>query len=218
MTDSAGGWRLLTAGRPTPTLRRHPLPLAHYISQGLYVAAVVFPNPPGELVSTAQLFQVLAGRKFLTPSSQDVVEVIKKKCGASQPPIAEDRKMLPRLEMTEVIRCLAVFFIASFLIRQALKFLGRRSRLPPGPVGLPLLGYLPFLRPEAHLQFAEMSAKYGGIFSLSLGNQFVVVLSDYRLIREAFRREDFTGRPDTEFTNILGGYGMYIHIPFENEA
>ncbi|XP_014285841.1 cytochrome P450 18a1 [Halyomorpha halys] len=106
------------------------------------------------------------------------------------------------------LRSLAVFIIVFFFGRRLWALLSRIRTLPPGPWGLPLLGYLPFLRPEAHVQFAEMAKKYGGIFSLSLGNQFVVILSDYKLIREAFRREDFTGRPDTEFTNILGGYGI----------
>lgn len=79
--------------------------------------------------------------------------------------------------------------------------------LPPGPWGLPLTGYLPFLRADTHIHFKELAAKYGSVFSTRLGNKLIVVLSDYRMIREAFSKEEFTGRPDTEFSNILGGYG-----------
>lgn len=80
--------------------------------------------------------------------------------------------------------------------------------LPPGPWGLPLFGYLPFMKNvDAHVRFGELAKKYGSIISTRLGTQLVVVLSDYKIIRETFKREEFTGRPHTEFFNILGGYG-----------
>ncbi|KDR21921.1 cytochrome P450 18a1 [Zootermopsis nevadensis] len=81
--------------------------------------------------------------------------------------------------------------------------------LPPGPWGFPVIGYLPFLKGNAHhLHYSDLASKYGTMFSTRLGNQLVVVLSDHKTIREAFRREEFTGRPHTEFINILGGYGI----------
>ena len=58
-----------------------------------------------------------------------------------------------------------------------------------------------------HLHYNDLARKYGSMFSTRLGNQLVVVLSDHKIIREAFRREEFTGRPHTEFMNILDGYG-----------
>lgn len=51
--------------------------------------------------------------------------------------------------------------------------------------------------------------KYGSLFSTKLGSQLVIVLSDYKLIRDVFRKEEFTGRPITEFSSILGGYGEF---------
>jgi 26-hydroxylase len=107
----------------------------------------------------------------------------------------------------ELLGCVCSLVIVAVLTRWALGFGGRRA-LPPGPRGLPLVGYLPFLGGDAHLCFADLAEKYGPIFSLKLGSQFVVVLSDHKLVREAFRREDFTARPLSEFTNILGGYGI----------
>ncbi|KAJ9590643.1 hypothetical protein L9F63_016314 [Diploptera punctata] len=83
------------------------------------------------------------------------------------------------------------------------------KHLPPGPWGLPVLGYLPFVKGEApHIHFKDLAKKYGTMFSTRLGNQLIVFLSDHKIIREAFRREEFTGRPHTEFINILGGYGI----------
>lgn len=50
-----------------------------------------------------------------------------------------------------------------------------RKLNPPGPIGLPILGYLPFLSKFAHEDFVKLSAKYGPVFSLKLGRQNVVV-------------------------------------------
>ncbi|XP_066995612.2 cytochrome P450 18a1 [Anabrus simplex] len=102
---------------------------------------------------------------------------------------------------------LVVFLAVLVTVRFAQKFHELRA-LPPGPWGIPLIGYLPFLKGDTHLHFKELARKYGSMFSTRLGNQLIVVLSDHKMIREAFRREEFTGRPHTEFTNILGGYGI----------
>lgn len=90
-------------------------------------------------------------------------------------------------------------------------------KLPPGPWGPPVVGYLPFVGVR-HKTFLEMARRYGPLFSARLGNQLTVVLSDYRLIREAFRREEFTGRPHTPLMHTLEGLGKnlqhltpYIH-------
>ncbi|KAL1140657.1 hypothetical protein AAG570_000587 [Ranatra chinensis] len=112
------------------------------------------------------------------------------------------------LRLVQKLDPVSVFLFLGVVSVVRLLWVWCRCRLPPGPLGLPLVGYLPFLGPEAHLHFSRLSAKFGPVFSLRLGAQFVVVLSDYKLIREAFRREDFTARPDSEFSNILGGYGI----------
>lgn len=81
-------------------------------------------------------------------------------------------------------------------------------KLPPGPWGPPVVGYLPFVGVR-HKTFLELARNYGALFSARLGNQLTVVLSDYRLIREAFRREEFTGRPSTPLMHTLEGLGEY---------
>ena len=103
---------------------------------------------------------------------------------------------------------LLVFASVISLVRLC-QWLSNVRSLPPGPWGVPFFGYLPFMRQEMHLHFHEMSRRYGKLFSTKLGNQLVVVVSDHKLIRECFRREEFTGRPKTEFINILGGYGKF---------
>ncbi|XP_029675425.1 cytochrome P450 18a1 [Formica exsecta] len=107
----------------------------------------------------------------------------------------------------EIVYTLLVF-VSVLLVVRFIQWLKYIRTLPPGPWGVPILGYLPFIKGDLHLRYNELAKKYGSIFSARLGNQLVVVLSDYRVIRDTFRREDFTGRPHTEFINILDGYGI----------
>jgi hypothetical protein len=110
---------------------------------------------------------------------------------------------------TDAFHTLVVFFGVLAVVR-LVQWYRQLLSLPPGPWGLPLFGYLPFMKGvDLHLRFGELAKKYGSMFSARLGTQLVVVLSDYRIIRETFRREEFTGRPHTEFINILGGYGKF---------
>jgi hypothetical protein len=80
--------------------------------------------------------------------------------------------------------------------------------LPPGPRGVPFLGFLPFLDKDFHVTLTSLSQKFGPVYQIFLGNNRVVVLNDAKLVREAFRQPVFSGRPDTELTKILQGYGM----------
>ncbi|GBP90240.1 Cytochrome P450 18a1 [Eumeta japonica] len=93
------------------------------------------------------------------------------------------------------------------LVTQLAALLRGLRKLPPGPWGPPVVGYLPFLGVR-HKTFLELARSYGALFSARLGNQLIVVLSDYRLIREAFRREEFTGRPSTPLMHTLDGLGI----------
>lgn len=81
-------------------------------------------------------------------------------------------------------------------------------KLPPGPTGLPFLGYLPFLGPEIHLTLTSLSQRFGPIYQIFLGGIRVVVLNDAALVRQAFKQTVFSGRPDTQLTRILQGYGI----------
>ncbi|KAM0069822.1 putative cytochrome P450 [Helianthus debilis subsp. tardiflorus] len=69
---------------------------------------------------------------------------------------------------------------------------GGRIRLPPGPYGLPVFGYLPFLSHQLHERFTEISHRYGPIFSLRLGSKFHVVLNSVDLAKVVTRELDQT--------------------------
>lgn len=82
------------------------------------------------------------------------------------------------------------------------------EELPPGPRGFPLVGYLPFLGSDLHVSLTQLSNKYGPIYQIFLGSIRVVVLTDASLVRQAFRQPVFSGRPNTQLTRILQGYGI----------
>lgn len=113
-------------------------------------------------------------------------------------------------QMSDTRNTLFVFFSALLivlLVQWSFKFYQQCKSLPPGPWGIPILGYLLFMGNEKHTSFMELAKSYGTVYSARLGYQLTVVLSDYKMIREAFRREEFTGRPDTPFLKTLNGFG-----------
>ena len=82
-----------------------------------------------------------------------------------------------------------------FLLR---KLTQKNRKLPPGPVGLPVLGYLPFLDVfDLASSFTQISRRFGDIFSLRVGTELTVVLNSYEAIKAAFSRPEFNARPNT---------------------
>lgn len=98
-----------------------------------------------------------------------------------------------------VASCIAVFWFLKW----------RGPPVPPGPRGVPLLGFLPWIDPKApYLTLTRLAKVYGPIYSLKFGSMFTVVLSDHRLIRQALAKDAFTGRAPLYVTHgIMKGYG-----------
>ncbi|CAG2109496.1 unnamed protein product [Medioppia subpectinata] len=117
--------------------------------------------------------------------------------------------LVPTLVATlPTVRLCLIFIIVFLIVRLSIK----RSHLlplPPGPFGVPVLGFLPFLGQNYfHITLTDLSKRFGPIYQIFLGNKRIVVINDTNIIREAFRLQVFSGRPDTELTKILQGYGM----------
>lgn len=64
------------------------------------------------------------------------------------------------------------------------------NRLPPGPRGLPIVGYLPFLGSNIHQSFKELTSSYGAIFRIWLGMNECIVVSSPSLAKEVLRDQD----------------------------
>ncbi|XP_050458694.1 methyl farnesoate epoxidase-like isoform X1 [Cataglyphis hispanica] len=85
---------------------------------------------------------------------------------------------------------------------------GKPRNYPPGPPWLPFLGcYLTFMRLRSkyeysHIALQELTRTYGPILGLKLGNQKVVVISTYDLVKKALRCDEFNSRPDGFFFRV----------------
>ncbi|KAI3727513.1 hypothetical protein L6452_16129 [Arctium lappa] len=62
--------------------------------------------------------------------------------------------------------------------------------LPPGPRGLPIVGYLPFLGHDLHKQFTNLARSYGPIFKLQVGSKVHVVINTLDLAKTVVRDQD----------------------------
>ena len=66
-----------------------------------------------------------------------------------------------------------------------------------GPIGLPFVGHIPFIDAKnVGRSCRKLGKKYGDIFSIFLGTKPVVILNSWPVIKEAFGRKEFNGRPN----------------------
>lgn len=86
-----------------------------------------------------------------------------------------------------------IFWLIFYIKRQ---FFREKNELP-GPVGLPILGYIPFLGRYPYKTLTKLGQNYGPIFQIPLGFRTAVILNDYETITEAYSKDiAFAGRPN----------------------
>ncbi|KAF8389539.1 hypothetical protein HHK36_024054 [Tetracentron sinense] len=96
-------------------------------------------------------------------------------------------------QLARAVLTLSVVTVAIFWCIRMFKISRKGTvSLPPGPRGLPLVGYLPFLDTDLHRAFAKLANVYGPIMKLRLGNKLVVILSSPSLAKEVLRDQDIT--------------------------
>ncbi|PRD29383.1 UNVERIFIED_CONTAM: Cyp18a1 [Trichonephila clavipes] len=107
----------------------------------------------------------------------------------------------------QILIGICVCFIV-YLIGRLIKRI--TSNFPPGPTGLPILGYLPFLSEDIHLDLIELGKKYGDVFSLPLGSQNFVILHGADAIKEAFAKPELLGRPPNADLEIVNRFSKFL--------
>ncbi|KAG8476669.1 hypothetical protein CXB51_030623 [Gossypium anomalum] len=102
---------------------------------------------------------------------------------------------------------LAIFCCVCWLWR-AMKFTKINPPLPPGPLGLPIIGNLPFIQPQLHRYFSDLSRIYGPIIKLRMGRMIVIVINSPSLANEVLKVQDaiFANR-DIPAAGVVGTFG-----------
>ena len=93
---------------------------------------------------------------------------------------------------------------------------GRKRKEPPGPWGLPIVGYLPFVdtkRPNVY--FAELAKKHGDVYQLQMGSYKLVVVNGQRAVKLLYGKADFLSKPGRITTRIITEImDNYLFVPF----
>ncbi|KAG8175381.1 hypothetical protein JTE90_007392 [Oedothorax gibbosus] len=87
-------------------------------------------------------------------------------------------------------------------------------------MGLPIVGYLPFLTKKPYAKLTELKNKYGPIFRIFMGSQEIIVLCDFKIIKEAFALDAFMGRPSNsafELTETSTKTGAFHDLPWKEQ-
>ncbi|XP_068106839.1 cytochrome P450 2F2-like [Hyperolius riggenbachi] len=90
-----------------------------------------------------------------------------------------------------------VGLISIFIVLSYGKFLWRRSKMPPGPFPLPVLGnFLRFYSDGLLPGLIKMSKEFGPVYTVYFGSRLVVVVTGYQALKEVFLDDgdSFLGR------------------------
>ncbi|GFT19233.1 cytochrome P450 2J6 [Nephila pilipes] len=91
----------------------------------------------------------------------------------------------------------------------------RRYKLPPGPWGVPIIGYVPFLGDEPFKTLIKLSEKYGKVFSINFGGSLTIILNDFESVKETYNNPVILDRPPNIFDFHPDGLGFAGYNGFE---
>ena len=84
----------------------------------------------------------------------------------------------------------------------------RGKNLPPGPWGLPIFGQSYFLESKClNESLADIAHHYGPVCSLWIRSQFIVLITDPKIMRKAFAEDEITGIAPYFIRKYWKGYG-----------
>uniref|UniRef100_A0A7N0U189 Cytochrome P450 n=1 Tax=Kalanchoe fedtschenkoi TaxID=63787 RepID=A0A7N0U189_KALFE len=101
--------------------------------------------------------------------------------------------MAPKMDdddLSPSMLCLLLALALSllYMAKDALRL--RRSRLPPGPSQLPVIGNLHQLGPKPHKSLAKLAQTYGPVMSLQLGRLTAVIISSASAAKQVMQKQD----------------------------
>ncbi|XP_039044601.1 flavonoid 3'-monooxygenase CYP75B137-like [Hibiscus syriacus] len=112
-----------------------------------------------------------------------------------------------------ITKASATLMVATLVIicfsRWAKKFIIKiEPPQPPGPPGLPIIGNLPFIKPDFLQYVTKQSQIYGPIIKLRMGSKIYIVISSPSIAKEILKDHDTTfANRDAPAAAINGYYG-----------
>ncbi|KAJ4965886.1 hypothetical protein NE237_017735 [Protea cynaroides] len=102
---------------------------------------------------------------------------------------------------------ITAFFLISIIIRRR-----NWQNAPPGPLGWPIIGYLPYLSERLHEDLFNLSKTYGPFFSLRMGQKPTIVVSSPEVAREMLKHKEgsFSSRTITEAVRCIAYDGTTL--------
>ncbi|XP_051809807.1 cytochrome P450 2J2-like [Acanthochromis polyacanthus] len=111
-------------------------------------------------------------------------------------------------------KTLLLFTLIFIIAADFMKF-RRPAGFPPGPWGLPIVGSMFSLdHTRTHEVFTQLAGKYGDMFSIRMGNEWLVVLNRFEAVKEGLttKGDSMAHRPDIPMVqDISGGRGVLFN-------
>ncbi|CAN8032591.1 unnamed protein product, partial [Ixodes persulcatus] len=110
--------------------------------------------------------------------------------------------------MDIILVLVATLILSVLLFKIKSKATDKNKALAPGPMGLPILGYMPFLGPRPHVKYKKLSEVYGPIVRVKMGSVDVLVLHTVQSIKEGLNKDEVLARPPYFRLRSLGMDGI----------
>ncbi|XP_041647495.1 cytochrome P450 2H2-like [Cheilinus undulatus] len=108
-----------------------------------------------------------------------------------------------------VLRALQACAVRNYYIKNR-----QQASFPPGPRALPIVGNIFSVdHSRTHESMTQLSGKYGDVFSLRMGQKWMVVLNGFGVLKEALvnQGDSFSDRPPLPlYMDIFNGLGVVL--------